>query len=59
MNDELRSFTYYGTFQDESLDEVLKLLTLTAPLEYIDVDRVKNQDGTFAKRKIEIYYKKK
>lgn len=59
IKDELlRSYIYYGTFHDETLDEVLKLLKLTAPIRYRDIERVRKQDGTFEKRKIEIYCKK-
>jgi len=54
----LRSYIYYGTFQDETLDEVLKLIQFTAPIRYRDIAREKKQDGTFEKRKIEIYCKK-
>jgi transmembrane sensor len=53
----LVSYTYYGTFQNETLDEVLKLLKYTAPIRYKDIARKTRQDGTFEKRKIEIYYK--
>ena len=58
MNDKsLDSYIYYGTFQDETLEEVLKLLQYTAPIRYRDLEREKREDGTFEKRKIEIYYK--
>ncbi|MGV8094532.1 MAG: FecR family protein [Mangrovibacterium sp.] len=51
----LESYIYYGAFQDETLDEVLKLLQYTAPISYKDFEREKKQDGTFEKRKVEIY----
>ena len=57
-DDALDSYIYYGTFQNESLDEVLKLLQYTSPIRYNDFEREKKQDGTFEKRKIEIYIKK-
>jgi transmembrane sensor len=58
IRDELlESYIYYGTFKDETLEEVLKLLQLTAPIRYRDIGRERNQDGTYAKRKIEIYYR--
>ena len=56
---ELEKYTYVGTFQDETLDEVLKLLTLTAPIEYKDLGRKRKEDGTFEKRKIELRLKRK
>ncbi len=54
----LESYIYYGAFQDETLDEVLKLLQYTAPIKYQDIQRKRKQDGTFEKREIEIYYSK-
>jgi transmembrane sensor len=54
----LDTYIYYGTFKDETLDEVLRLLQFTAPIRYRDLERERKQDGTFEKRKIEIYYKK-
>jgi transmembrane sensor len=55
----LDSYIYYGTFKDETLEEVLNLLHFTAPIRYKSIDRERKQDGTFDKRKIEIYYDKK
>ncbi|MCF8346638.1 MAG: DUF4974 domain-containing protein [Bacteroidales bacterium] len=52
VDKELEDFTYVGTFRDETLDEVLKLLTLTAQITYEDLGREKRQDGTFEKRHI-------
>jgi ferric-dicitrate binding protein FerR (iron transport regulator) len=54
----LDSYIYYGTFQNETLDEVLKLLKYTAPIRYKDFERTRKEDGTFEKRKIEIYSKR-
>jgi transmembrane sensor len=60
IKDELLdSYIYYGTFKDETLEEVLNLLHFTAPIRYKVIDRVKKQDGTFEKRRIELYYNKK
>ena len=58
-DDILRSYTYVATFQDESLDEVLKMLKLSAPIEYKNVKRKQHIDGTFDKRTILLYYKPK
>jgi transmembrane sensor len=57
MNKALRSYSYQATFVDETLDEVLKLLERSAPIEFKDLGRERNEDGTFGKRKIELYYK--
>jgi hypothetical protein len=53
----LRSYIYMATFEDETLDEVLKLLKLSAPIEYKDLGRKRNEDGTFDKRKIELFHR--
>jgi ferric-dicitrate binding protein FerR (iron transport regulator) len=53
----LKSYNYQATFQDETLDEVLKLLQYSSPLRYVDLGRERRVDGTFEKRKIELYYK--
>ncbi len=60
VKDELLpSYIYYGTFKDETLEEVLKLLQFTAPISYKNIEREKKQDGSFEKRTIEIYYNRK
>ena len=53
----LKSYIYLATFEDETLEEVLKLLKLSAPIDFKDLGREIRNDGTFEKRKIEIYYK--
>jgi hypothetical protein len=55
----LKTYIYVGTFQDETLEEVLKLLQYTAPIRYKVFERERKHDGTFEKRKIEIYDKDK
>jgi len=54
----LETHPYRATFQDESLEEVLKLLALSAPIGHRDLGRERHQDGSYGKRKVEIYYKK-
>jgi ferric-dicitrate binding protein FerR (iron transport regulator) len=56
IDEALRSYTYQATFVDETLDEVLKLLQHSAPIQYKDLGREKGADGTFGKRRIELYY---
>jgi ferric-dicitrate binding protein FerR (iron transport regulator) len=50
----LNNYTYVGTFEDETLEEVLKLLALTAPISYRDLGRIRREDGSFEKRRIEV-----
>ena len=52
----LESYKYRATFEDERLDEVLKLLKLSAPIAYKNIGRSIKEDGTFEKRVIELYY---
>ncbi len=51
---ELNNFRYYAKFEDEPLDEVLKLIAMTAPIRYEEIPRVKKKDGSFTKRKIKL-----
>jgi transmembrane sensor len=51
----LRSYRYRATFQEESLEEILKLLKLSAPIDYTEVKRNPLPDGTFPKKKVIIY----
>lgn len=48
----LLSYTFYATFQDEQLDEVLKMLTITSPISWQEMKRKINSDGSYTKRKI-------
>lgn len=49
---ELQDYRYRATFEEESLNEVLKLLQLSSPIRYMEVKRTLQPDGTFTKRKI-------
>ena len=55
LDQELSNHLYYGTFHDETLDELLKLLQLTAPIRIRDLGREIRADGTYDKRKLELY----
>ena len=46
------SFRYRATFENENLDEVLRLLKMTAPLQIKLEEREKQADGSFSKQKI-------
>ncbi len=54
----LNDYLYHATFQYESLDEVLKLIKLTSPVDYRIVKRKKLPDGSFTKKKIILFAKK-
>jgi ferric-dicitrate binding protein FerR (iron transport regulator) len=49
---QLDSYTFHATFIDESIDEVLKLLSITTPLNYKEEKRESDTEGVFQKRKI-------
>lgn len=51
---ELLNYRYRATFEDESLDEILRLLRLSAPIEYKRVQRTQLPDGSFSAVKIVI-----
>lgn len=48
----LNKYKYYGTFENEPLDEVLRLISITAPIKYKEVNRIRYKDGSFSQRKI-------
>lgn len=50
----LETHTFRATFQDETLDEVLKLLKLSSPIKVEEVGREILEDNTFGKRKINL-----
>lgn len=55
-DDILFTFKYVATFQDETLDEVLKMLALSAPIKYKELPRNHLNYGSFTKRTIELYF---
>lgn len=56
-NEILESYEYVATFEDETLDEVLRMLTISAPISYRELKRTQKEDGTFSNRTIELYYR--
>jgi ferric-dicitrate binding protein FerR (iron transport regulator) len=53
--EELRNYNLRATFQDESLTEILKLLKLSSPINYIEVKRDPLPDGSFPRKKVIIF----
>jgi len=51
----LQDYRYRATFQDESLEEILKLLKLSAPINFREVERKPLPDGSFPKKKVIIF----
>lgn len=56
---EILDYVFRATFIDEPLDEVLKLLTLTAPITFEEQMRETTNDNTYKKRKIILKLDKK
>lgn len=52
---DLQDYRYRATFQDESLEEILKLLKLSSPIDFLEVKRIPLPDGTFPKKKVIIF----
>lgn len=51
----LRDYRYRATFEDESLTEILKLLKVSSPIDYIEVNRYQQPDGSFTRKKVIIF----
>jgi ferric-dicitrate binding protein FerR (iron transport regulator) len=59
VNDaEIKSYTYTATFRNENLEQVLKLLKLSAPIDYRIIERKALPDSGFTKQKIYLMKKK-
>jgi ferric-dicitrate binding protein FerR (iron transport regulator) len=50
--EEILNYSYRATFQDESLAEILKLLKMSSPIDYIEVKRDPLPDGSFPRKKV-------
>ena len=49
---------YRATFEEESLDEILRLLKISAPIKYKRIERVKQSNSIYNKAQIEVYSSK-
>lgn len=54
---EIAKFRYRATFQEEQIEEVIRLISLTAPIKYSFNKREMGDDGVFKKRIITIQRK--
>lgn len=55
---DLEKYSFRGTFLDDSLEEVLNLLSMTSPIRYKITPRKIMSDGTYNKEIVTIYLKK-
>jgi ferric-dicitrate binding protein FerR (iron transport regulator) len=53
--DEIRNYTYRATFQEESFEEILRLLKMSSPIDYIILKRDPLPDGSFPRKKVIIF----
>jgi len=51
----LQNYSYRATFQDESLTEILNLLKMSSPIDYVEVKRDPLPDGSFPRKKVIIF----
>ena len=51
-NSGLEAYTFRGVFEDDPLEEVLRLLKMTSPIDYKILNRHENTDGTFSRKKV-------
>lgn len=51
-NKAINAYAYHGTFEDEQLDDVLKILSLSSPISYIEKERTKDKSENYSKRKV-------
>lgn len=58
-NNEILGYVYSATFSGESLDQMLKLFALSAPIEYRIVPRRKLDDNSYEKQMIHLTTKTK
>jgi len=54
---EISDYVYTATFVDESLDQVLKMLSISAPIRYTISERKKQSDDTFERAVVKLYKK--
>ena len=57
MDERISDYTYWATFEEENLDQVLKLLSLTGPIRFNKRPREQMPDGTFKTQKIDVMIK--
>ena len=55
---EIEQYSFRGTFQDDTLEDVLWCLCLTSPIRYTINPRKFMADGTFKKEEVTIYMRK-
>ena len=57
-NMSIKDFTYTATFVDETLFQILDLISIATPVSYKELPRKKLPDGTYSKQKIVLMKRK-
>ncbi|WP_319591009.1 FecR family protein [uncultured Draconibacterium sp.] len=57
VDEGLEDYTFRGTFQDDSLEEVLNYISMTSPINYRIINRKTLDDGTVQKKRILLFKK--
>ncbi len=52
---EIKQYRYRATFENEPLGELLRLLKISSPIDYLEIKQKELPDGSFSRRKIIIY----
>jgi transmembrane sensor len=56
---EVEKYSFRATFEDDKLEDVIRLFSMTSPITYYITPRKLLADGTFEKEKVSIYLKKR
>lgn len=59
MDESICEYTYWATFEEESLDQVLKLLTLSGPFKFKKRPKEQRDNGTYKAQEIDIMIKER
>jgi ferric-dicitrate binding protein FerR (iron transport regulator) len=55
---ELEKYSFRATFEDDKIEDILRFLSMTSPINYKITPRVLKSDGTYNKEEVTIYKKK-
>lgn len=55
VGDRIKHYRYRATFENEPLDELLRLLKLSAPIDYREIKPILKSDSSYTRRRIIIY----
>jgi hypothetical protein len=56
MDERVIDYSYWATFENENLDEVLKLLSMTGPIRFEKKPREIMDNGQYKKQEIDVLF---